>query len=512
MAAHPRTPVIVGVGQKTDHSAPSDGMSPIDLMAQAAGRAAMNTGIGYAALSAIDATMAVRFVVDTTLDGSKGEMRYNNPARSLTKKLGLEDSATFINGGGGNSPQQLVNAAADLIAKGEADTVLVAGSEALRTLVGRRKEGLSLEDFSQQESEEPTLVGEMRGGALPAEQAVGMHIPTSVYAMFGHYIRSKRQQTVPEYQLSCGELFSRYNEVAHENLDAWFGERRQALEISTPSKQNRMVSHPFTKYMCAVMRVNQGAAVLLMSSEKADELQLEERKRVYLHGSGDAHDHWYVSERAGWDTSPAIKALGEQALGQANKTIDDIKYFDIYSCFPSAVQAACASLGIPTNDRRSLTVTGGLPYFGGAGNNYSMHAIASMVEKLRDDPGSYGLVTANGWYLTKHSMGVYSTKPFEGEWSLADSSVAQAQVDAQPKKTLVEDASEGVIVTYTLNAGREGIDRAVIVGEDSNGNRFVATAPGDSESVRRMERMDAIGSRVTVTQRPNEPLEFALVL
>ena len=37
-----------------------------------------------------------------------------------------------------------------------------------------------------------------------------------------------------------------------------------------------------------------------------------------------------------------------------------------------------------------------------------MNANASMVEQLREAPGAYGLITANGGYLTKHASGVYS--------------------------------------------------------------------------------------------------------
>jgi acetyl-CoA C-acetyltransferase len=56
-------------------------------------------------------------------------------------------------------------------------------------------------------------------------------------------------------------------------------------------------------------------------------------------------------------------------------------------------------------------VTGGLPFFGGPGNNYVTHAIAEIVNRVRAAPGSYGLVTANGGPLTKQSAGLYSTTP-----------------------------------------------------------------------------------------------------
>ena len=66
-------------------------------------------------------------------------------------------------------------------------------------------------------------------------------------------------------------------------------------------------------------------------------------------------------------------------------------------------------------DDRPLTVTGGLGFAGGPANNYPTHAIAAMVDACRQDPGSIGMVSALGWYATKHSVGLYSTDaPGEG--------------------------------------------------------------------------------------------------
>jgi len=93
----------------------------------------------------------------------------------------------------------------------------------------------------------------------------------------------------------------------------------------------------------------------------------------------------------------------------AGKTLNDAAVFDLYGCFPSAVEIACQEMDLAEDDPRDFTVTSGLPYFGGPGNNYAMPAIAAMVERLRKMPGSFGLVTANGNYVTKHAAA--STPP-----------------------------------------------------------------------------------------------------
>src|SRR6185436_16213361 len=95
-------------------------------------------------------------------------------------------------------------------------------------------------------------------------------------------------------------------------------------------------------------------------------------------------------------------------------------------------------LGIAEDDPRPLTVTGGLPYFGGPGNNYSMHGIASMCDRLRAAPGTTGLVTALGWYVTKHAIGVYGTTPPSTPWTAVNGTSLQNAIDAEPHPALVE--------------------------------------------------------------------------
>ena len=74
----------------------------------------------------------------------------------------------------------------------------------------------------------------------------------------------------------------------------------------------------------------------------------------------------------------------------AHKDADDFAFVDLYSCFPSAVQIGAQELGFGLD--RDLTVTGGLCFAGGPWNNYVMHAIATMVQRLREDPGAFGFV------------------------------------------------------------------------------------------------------------------------
>jgi acetyl-CoA C-acetyltransferase len=180
----------------------------------------------------------------------------------------------------------------------------------------------------------------------------------------------------------------------------------------------------------------------------------------------------------------------------ASVAIDDIAHFDLYSCFPSAVQIGRDMLGIAPGDTRPLTVTGGLPYFGGPGNNYVTHSIATMIETLRAHPGDLGLVTANGWYLTKHATGVYSTQPGAHDWHRADPKIDQSAIDAEPHPTVVDDPSGAATVeTYTVLFDRDGApERGIVIGRTADGARFISNTPPDRPTLESMTTHEMVGA------------------
>ena len=70
------------------------------------------------------------------------------------------------------------------------------------------------------------------------------------------------------------------------------------------------------------------SAFILMSQSKANELNVAENKRVYVHGCSILNDIWNVTERPDFHSSPAIKTCVNQSLDQADISLSDIKHFD----------------------------------------------------------------------------------------------------------------------------------------------------------------------------------------
>jgi acetyl-CoA C-acetyltransferase len=243
------------------------------------------------------------------------------------------------------------------------------------------------------------------------------------------------------------------------------------------------------------------AAVVMTSVAKARELGIPESKWIYLHGCADASDIWNVTERVNFHSSPAIHMIGKKAFGMANMDVGDVSFIDLYSCFPSAVELGCQELGIAEDDPRGLTITGGLPYFGGPGNNYVMHSIVTMAEKLRANPGKFGLCTGNGWYVTKHSAGIYSTKPVESDWQREDPKTYQVEIDSMPHPSVTRKPNGSAKVeTYSVITDRKGKRFGLIVGRTANNSRFLANTPDDDVTLDRMMREEMLGREGQASQ------------
>jgi len=481
-------PVIVGVGQLTNRSERiEDAVEPVELMARAARTAAEDAG-NTGLLAKLDSVQVVNQMT----------WPYPDAPGALAARIGASPAHKLYTAVGGETPQRLVNETAEAIVEGRIKAALIAGAEALNSRRIARKTGAHL-DWSVRGNPEH-VVGDTRAGFTEVEARHGATMPIRMYPLFENAVRAHQGLSVEEHQRRLGELCARMTRVAAANPHAWFPQARTADEITTVGRENRMVCFPYPKLMNAIIETDQAAALIVTGSETARELGIPEEQWVYLWGCGEARDKWFVSERLNYHTSPAMKAAIQRSLGMAGLTVNDIGAFDLYSCFPSAVQLGLDALGLKPDDPRPLTVTGGLPYAGGPGNNYVSHSIAAMVERLRERRHDYGMVTGNGWFVTKHSAGIYSARRPARPWKRTDPEIDQGHVDAQESPEFVEHADgEAVVETYTVAFDRDGEPEQGIVigrlGTDGSGARFFANTPPDRDSLWSMTREEFVGRR-----------------
>ncbi len=136
------------------------------------------------------------------------------------------------------------------------------------------------------------------------------------------------------------------------------------------------------------------------------------------------------------------------------------------------------------------------------GNNYSLHGIAEAVNEMRDTPGRFALVGANGGIASKYSVGIYSTEP--ADWVADRSADLQAEVAAFPAVAVTEQADGGAatIETYTVRYDWTP-HTGVIVGRlDADGSRFLATTTDEALVALLSGGVSPLGARISV--RPTE--------
>ncbi|MEO0818383.1 MAG: acetyl-CoA acetyltransferase [Pseudomonadota bacterium] len=487
-------PVLVGVGQFTSHwdgtAGPDGAPSPLSLATEAAQAALKDCGAAGIA-AAIDTLAFVRIFEDSVPGDNHPHGHNTNLLGTLARNLGAAPRRQIYSSVGGQSPQALVNEFAAAIHEGEAECVLIAGSEANKASKAARRHGVVI---NWADGADTPFEDRGMGDMLLSRHEIkhGLVSPPYFYGLFENAIAAREGRTRATHRVEMSALFKGFASVAARHPHSQFPVARSADWLATPSKENYELADPFLKWHVAQDAVNQGAAALLMSEAKADALGVPVARRVYLHGGGEAGDQ-FLSERPRLDGSWAMDVALSRALEGAGKTADEIDLFDLYSCFPCAVFSACAALGLdPHSETRPLTVTGGLPFFGGPGNNYSLHGIVSMAERLRAQPDAFGLVLANGGWMTKEAAGVYST--------LRPAEFTAVEASAKPLETvpIATDPGSGTLETFTVVHGRNGPERGIAACRTDDGARFLAIADVPALAILR-EDASPVGRAVTVT-------------
>ena len=472
-----RVPVLVAGAQCTEHHDP---ISAMDLMGRAAEQCLSEAAVMTAEIDRVS-------VVSIMSPAPPA------PATVLARRLKLSPSRTEVTTIGGNSPQVLVSRAAADVAAGRVRAVLVAGAEAQRT---QRVFAAPEPDPEEQQLPPDPMVGDHRSGVGRAELDAGLIAPVHVYALFESVLAHRSGRDFAEQRRALGELMAPFTDVAASHPAAWFSERRGAEELAAVSADNRLVAEPYPKRMCAVINVDQAAAVLISSLAGARRAGLSDAAVFCLSGA-EVNDVWFPSGRPDPGSSPAMAAATSAALEAAGLGIDDVGSFDLYSCFPCVVQMAAHAMGLATDDARGLTVTGGLPYFGGPGNDYTLHAIATMADHIRRRGGT-GLVTGIGWYATKHAVGVYGSAPPGAGWRTGDTRRAQDVIDASAIAVAVDAAGPAVVLASTVVVDRDGGPRAVPVIARMGDGRHVAAAAEDEE-LSALAGRNLVGERIVLS-------------
>ncbi len=490
-------PVLVGVGQVLQRLGdPREAAEPLAMMVAALERAGEDSAAPKL-LQRADSIYVLR-----------GMWGYGDPGREIARRLGAAPKETVGTPYGGNFSQACVIEAAREIQAGRRGVVLVTGAENGRSLGQAQRQRVELRATDVPGAPD-RMVAEDKPLFHPAELARGMNSASDIYAIIESAIRFAKGEPLEAHVERVSKLWAAFNAVACGNPNAWIRKPYSGQEIGRASPDNPMISYPYTRLMNANARVDMAAGLILCSLETARSAGVPEGKLVFLHAATEANDSNYLSTRADFHRSPAMRIAGGRALELAGKTIEEIEHIDLYSCFPSAVQVAATELGIPED--RPLTVTGGLTFGGGPLNSYVLHAIARMAEVVRGDCGSTGLVSANGGWLAKHAIGIYSTEPPTNGFRYEN---LQQQVDAVPlRKAVVDWEGPVTIEAYTVahQKGKPRIGHAACLTADGRRSWGTVEDPAVMDAMMREEycgrrgRLDGGGKLSVAWSPPPKP-------
>jgi acetyl-CoA C-acetyltransferase len=483
----PRTPCIIGVATHTWHPdvVGDDGApEPLEMwehVARLAERDAGKPGL----LAALD---SVQIVYCQTWE-------YDDPVSRLAARLGTAPRHRHYSGIGGTTTQQLVNVTSEAMLRGDMDLALITSAEALATKRLRKRQGTRYTASFAPPTRSPFP---WESPPDPVEMAHEVFQAWLTFAVFDSARRAHLDIGLDDYRARIGELLAPMTQIAARNPRAWYRTERSASEIVNARPDNRMVGYPYTKYMVAVMDVDMAGALLLATHERADQLGIPADRRVYPRGWCFARDPTLVAQHRDLAHSPAMAAASAEALRIAGMSVDDVTYFDLYSCFASSLHFACDALGIHVGDSRGVTVTGGLPYHGGPASGYLTHSIAAMVERLRSEPDAAGLVSGVGMHMTKHVFGVYRASP--GAVEPPASTVVQAAVDRAGSTAVVAQYDgDATVSAYSVVHGRDGSPEwALLVCDLPSGDRTYAQVRSRELCVD-AETNELVGHTVTLT-------------
>ena len=474
-----RTPVVVGVGQlRANRERTVEGArEPLHLLLDALRAAGDDAGAAQL-LAQADSVYAVRVA----------SWAYDGLAARVGAALGASPRTCVDTGLGGHLPVRLLDEAAARIASGDSQVALVVGGEAQASVSLLGKAGLDPVaelGWSADPGGPPAFDLDQLGS--PAMQAAGLIAPSRVYPLYENRLQHDLGLTPDEAADWSAQLYADLSRIAAEHPASWSSTSLSAEQVREVAAGNRMVCEPYPLAMNAMPHVDQAAALVVTSLGAAREAGVPADRVVHVWGGAGVDDDPDVLRRNGFGGSGALAAALDRCLAQAATSASDVDLLDVYSCFPVVPKLVSLHLGLPRD--APLSVTGGHSSFGGPLNSYSLHALATMVERLRAG-AQVGMVHANGGYLThQHALLLgRSAHPAGYVGTPATPYEVESPVHVATLRELAEEGGEVQVVveTATVEHDRSGApSQAYIVARTASGERVAAQTPaGDVDAAR----------------------------
>ncbi|MDC3164485.1 acetyl-CoA acetyltransferase [Gammaproteobacteria bacterium] len=417
----------------------------------------------------------------------KGFWRYRDPGKWVAENNKIKSVKTTVTKVG-ILQQNLINTACNKIQNGEIKASLILGGESrfkiLRSSI-ENKEYIETPlntnpDIYDKSPEKLQLdIEEKELGSM----AVGY------YAILESAFRFMLQNNHDDHSNYLSEIYSGYSKIAAINKDGWIEQSLDKKVIKTESKKNLRQAFPYNKYHCTSWNVNQACAIIICSEDIADKLNIPSDKRVYPLASSENNHMISTLQRPNLIEPAGMHLAAKFIMDICNENNLIPNLYDLYSCFPVAVQMFAKSLKL--NDIKDKTVTGAMPFAGGPLNSYVLHSTAKLIEKLRENNG-VGIVTGVSGMMTKQSFALWSKNPcidFRYEDCTKKASEIELPVKLSDKKN-----GSGKIIGYTILI-KDNTNKAIIFVDTDDKKRKLITST-NKNIIKEMQNTEWVGKRI----------------
>lgn len=484
----PRTPVLVGAGaagQRMDD--PTQAVDVVELMARAAEAAAADAG-------APTLLGEIRWVAAT-----KGNARLSDPARLVAERVGALDAHTVLSDIGVLQTAPL-REAARLIAAGHLDTALVVGGETKFRSLRAQIEGVEVPEPTEPEGATPHEHWVADGLVISRREIdFGLVHPVQQYAMIENALRAAEGQSVDEHRDDIAQLYAAMNRVAQTNPAADFAAPMTAQQIRDPGPDNRPLAFPYNKWHNSQWNVDQAAALVLCSAERADALGISRDRWVFPWVAVESNHMTHLVDRAEPHRCLGFELGAAELYRATGLGPDDLGAVELYSCFPVAVRVQQRALAL--DPARPVTVTGGMAFAGGPLNNFVLQALVELVGRVRAGDGPV-LSTAVSGMLTKQSLSLFGAVP-PSRFEVHDvSDAVAASTTTRPASTTddTKDTHCGHVAAYTVShQGTEAVV-ALVLAELDDGSRTLVSSD-DPSIVERFQTAEVTGTAIQWRER-----------
>ena len=475
-------PVLVGLGSMQQKGSFEQLDEALILMEQAT-------------LDAIEDTNApeIKNYIDE-IQIPKGFWAYRDPGKWIAEKHGFAEAETSVTKIG-VLQQNLVNSACKKIIDGEIRASLIVGGEARFKMIQALKEGLPYEEMALTENPDNYVKAKEDLYVTEELDALGM-MAVGYYAIIESAMRYKNQYSLEEHEEFLGNCYERFSQIASKNPHAWNQKIFTANEIKTPSIKNQRIAYPYNKLHNTSWNVNQASALILTSDEIADKLQIPFDKRVYPLVSSETNHMIGVIQRPDLTNPVGLKLATKYLLETAVKNNINPTFYELYSCFPAAVQLFAKTLNIPENIDK--TITGGMPFAGGPLNNYMLHATAQVIMRIRENNSEVGLITGVSGMMTKQALAIWGKDPVM-DFETRDVTAEAEKLEIPVPMSSLEEGNAKVIGCATIYEKLNPV-KAVFYAEDSQGHRLVLTSM-EEEIIKQVEEVECIGLTINFSNK-----------